>query len=590
MSHLNFSPDALPFAEDDSPESSGSVLQNEAYSSVHIPISPIREKLLSAYVPLTDPTMVCPFNLPLWDKMSANLYDPVLRDYVSDGLHNGFRLKYTPGPLVSAVRNNPSAYKHKEVVSDYLLKELARGSVAGPFIDPPFDFLHISRFGVIPKSEEDQWRMILDLSFPSDGCVNMGISDEDAKVSYEGLDFVIDNIIQAGRGCFLSKFDIQAAYRNIPVHPDDRYLLGMRWEGFYFVDLALSFGGRSAPGIFTSVADVLTQICLLSLRHSFLSHYLDDFIQIVAARYGHRIALKESHQATDVLHDLGVPVVPKKTIRATNILPHLGVILDTLKMEARLSSEKLAALDKELASWNSRRSGTKRDLLSLIGKLMYATQVVHHGRPFLRRLINKASALKRMHFRVHLSVQDREDLRWWQELLINWNGVSLFSFRHWEFIHDLFITSDAAQSKGLGIIYKSHWCSVPWPAWQEEKVNIAILELIPVIIAAHTWGSGWHRRKILFRIDNSAVVDSLNSGLPRDRHLAFLVRHLSKLAVIHSFRYRARHLPGKENPAADALSRLNVNLFKELMPSADTDPTEVSPDFLLYLLQGSANA
>ena len=586
MSHLNFSPDSLPvFEDDDSPEPNGEFKYDQFHTVSSDYVSADRTSFTNAFVPLTDPTHVCPFNLSRWDKMSANLIDSDLRDYVSEGLHKGFRLKYKPGHLESAVRNNPSAYKHKGVVSEYLLKELARGSVAGPFLDPPFNDLHVSRFGVIPKSGEDEWRMILDLSFPNNGSVNMGISHEDAKVSYEGLDFVIDNIIQAGKGCFLSKFDIQAAYRNIPVHPDDRYLLGMRWEGFYFVDMCLSFGGRSAPGIFTDVADVLRQICLTCLRHSFLSLYLDDFIQIVAARFGHRLALKESHQATDVLNYLGVPVAPKKTIRATNILPHLGVILGTVKMEARLSTEKLDALSIEVSSWGSKRSGTKRGLLSLIGKLMYATQVVHHGRPFLRRLINKASALRYMHYRVHLSVDDREDLALWPERLNNWNGVSLFSFRHWEFIPDLFITSDAAQSKGLGIIYSSHWCSAPWPIFPEGSINIAILELIPVVIAAHIWGHEWNRQKILFRIDNSAVVDALNSGLPSNRHLAFLVRHLSKLAVIHSFRYRAVHLPGKENKAADALSRLNINLFRELMPSADAMPTPFPTDLLTFLMQ-----
>ena len=102
--------------------------------------------------------------------------------------------------------------------------------------------------------------MILDLSFPPNASVNLGIFDSDASVSYEGLDFVIDKIIEAGRGCWLSKFDIQSAYRILPVHPDDRYLLGMRWERFYFVDLTLSFGGRSATSIFTAFADMLKGI------------------------------------------------------------------------------------------------------------------------------------------------------------------------------------------------------------------------------------------------------------------------------------------------------------------------------------------
>ena len=48
----------------------------------------------------------------------------------------------------------------------------------------------------------------------------------------------------------MAKFDVKAAYRNIPIHPDDRFLLGMKWRDKFFVDLVLSFGLRSAPRYF----------------------------------------------------------------------------------------------------------------------------------------------------------------------------------------------------------------------------------------------------------------------------------------------------------------------------------------------------
>ena len=59
----------------------------------------------------------------------------------------------------------------------------------------------------------------------------------------------------------MAKFDVEAGYRNIAVHSDDRYLLGMKWHGQFFVDLALPFGLRSAPYIiFNSVADLVEWI------------------------------------------------------------------------------------------------------------------------------------------------------------------------------------------------------------------------------------------------------------------------------------------------------------------------------------------
>jgi hypothetical protein len=63
-----------------------------------------------------------------------------------------------------------------------------------------------------------------------------------------------------GRGALLAKFDIKAAYRNVPVHLDDRWLLGLVWDDMIYVDAALPLGLRSAPKIFTAMADALAWI------------------------------------------------------------------------------------------------------------------------------------------------------------------------------------------------------------------------------------------------------------------------------------------------------------------------------------------
>ena len=55
----------------------------------------------------------------------------------------------------------------------------------------------------------------------------------------------------------MAKVDIQHAYRNVPVHPDDRHLLGMEWRGRVFLDKTLPFGLRSAPKLFCALADAL---------------------------------------------------------------------------------------------------------------------------------------------------------------------------------------------------------------------------------------------------------------------------------------------------------------------------------------------
>ena len=60
-----------------------------------------------------------------------------------------------------------------------------------------------------------------------------------------------------GRDSLLAKVDVRSTYRNVPVHPEDRWMLGMLWEGGLYVDKTLPFGLRSAPKIFTALADAV---------------------------------------------------------------------------------------------------------------------------------------------------------------------------------------------------------------------------------------------------------------------------------------------------------------------------------------------
>ena len=51
------------------------------------------------------------------------------------------------------------------------------------------------------------------------------------------------------------KFDVEASYRNIPVHPDDRFLPGLKWRGQFSLDLVL-------PLAFVPPCSFLTRLLL----------------------------------------------------------------------------------------------------------------------------------------------------------------------------------------------------------------------------------------------------------------------------------------------------------------------------------------
>ena len=179
-----------------------------------------------------------------------NYADQSLLTYVLDGLQNGFHVGFNTASvsLKSVAQNMSSASLQPSVIDDYLHRELAKGRIAGPFSSPLLPHLHISRFGVIPKRHQPgKWRLILNLSSPDGHSVNDGIRKDPFTVQYMKVDDTIDRIMSLGRGTLLAKFDVESAYRIIPVHPNDLYLLGMQWQGNYFVDITLPFGLPSAP-------------------------------------------------------------------------------------------------------------------------------------------------------------------------------------------------------------------------------------------------------------------------------------------------------------------------------------------------------
>ena len=70
----------------------------------------------------------------------------------------------------------------------------------------------------------------MDLSHPKGASVNDGIKSELCSLSYTSVDAVVRIIMAMGSGVLLAKFDIESAYRLIPVHPDDRPLFGVMWR------------------------------------------------------------------------------------------------------------------------------------------------------------------------------------------------------------------------------------------------------------------------------------------------------------------------------------------------------------------------
>ena len=193
------------------------------------------------------------------------------------------------------------------------------------------------------------------------------------------MDDAVKAILALEKGIELAKFDIQSAYRIVPVYPTDRYLSGMMWNDQLYVDTALPFNLRSAPKIFTAVADALQFIMQKNGVHRIM-HYL-----LLFGLPGSVQCCQALQLAMDCCTRLGVPVAESKIEGPTECITILGIELDTEKGELRLPEEKLQCLQRELDGGQAGGLAQKGIyVLSLIGHLQHACCLVQPGRTFLR--------------------------------------------------------------------------------------------------------------------------------------------------------------------------------------------------------------
>ena len=282
--------------------------------------------------------------------------------------------------------NLPRRINHLPSIIHKSLRWLVVGLQA-PFPSPPLPNLQVISFGVIPKKgKSSKWHLIVDLLSPHGSSVNDGIDPDEFSMHYIHLDQIINMIAKHGPGARMAKFDVQAAYRNFAVHPDDHYLLGMKWCGQFFVDLALPFGLCSAPYIFNPVPDLVEGIIRNKYRVADLMHYLSDFITASPAN-----ALQCSQNLQTLLavcRSLGLPLHPNKCIGPSTHLVVLGIELDSLDQTTRLPAEKLMALQELIQSWWTRQWCNRCQLESVIGHLHHAAKVVWRGRTLLRHMLD----------------------------------------------------------------------------------------------------------------------------------------------------------------------------------------------------------
>ena len=407
----------------------------------------------------------------------------------------------------------------------------------------------------------------MDLSQPAGLSINDNISKEDFTVHYTPFDAATD----LAQSCFLSKLDIKHAFRLIPVHPSQWHLLCYGWEGNYFVDTVLPFGLRSSPAIFNQFADLVGWVIKTKYGIVTIIHYADDFFLV--SGQNQNIAQQQLHTVCQAFQEMDIPLATEKIIGPVKKITYLGIEINSEDFTIEITEERYKEIMATLQQWLHKKSCTKQELLSLIGKLSFVCKVVRPGRIFLRRLITLSTTVHKLHHHINLNKAALADIEWWFSFLPSWNKKSIIPETLRILSSDIKLFTDASDL-GFGAILGKEWIQAPWDR-KTKTYSIDYRELFAIVAAAVTWGYRWGGKRIVFITDNLPITQIWVTGSSPAPDVMSLIRYLFLIAANKGFSVSLKHILGVHNPIADAISRFQEQRFRQLMPTAEVQPTKI---------------
>ena len=532
----------------------------------------LEEVTASLFNKLDPAQLSTPINAQRLNRLLKSINYPIKsRLFLFSGFVRGFRLGFHGTPNSDCNVNNRVLNQiERQAIKDTITKELSKRRIRGPFAELPYQTFQLNPISAIPK-KNGKYRMISNLSSPAGKSINDGISDDFARVSYASLDSAINLIIRAGPNAFMSKSDIESAFRLLPIASDDQHLLCFKFDDQFYVDKCLPMGARSSCALFEAFSSSLEYILH---QQGFCSscHYLDDYL-FVGSSYkdceNHLLAFKS------LCEYLNVPLAKDKTFGPSRQLEFLGFLIDTVEQSVKLPSDKLDKGIEALTSFLNREKCTLKELQALLGFLNFTCTVVIPGRAFLCRLYGLLNKASRPYHKIRLSISVKRDLQTWLTFLLQFNGKSLYRDQRFMSNNAVEIYSDASGSHGFAAVLGRLWFAGSWPSTWWMAQNIFFLELVPVFLALFLWADTLSNKTVILRVDNEALVHVINSQTSKDTKVMFIIRELVLLCLCRNIQVKAVHIRGVDNKLADALSRAKFDEFFDLFPDAIERPVPI---------------
>ena len=515
----------------------------------------------------------------------------VVRDFLfgSDQRLNRARFRPTHN------KNNESvgSMEWGEAVVDALCSWIKLKIVAGPFDAPPSGS-HVIKMTVRPKPD-GKARIIMDMSSPRDRSFNDAI----AKGSYPARMAMVEDLLDAlnhcGRGSWLTKSDWNNAYKHFPVCKEDQLYQWFSVLGKFFVELCLTFGSKSSPGIYNRGARlpivIARRMTNFSARCS-LQH-LDDLCSVGP---GSDDRLERFYRCYwKVCEEVGISLQEDdkggdKAFGPCQRGVCLGVLFDSSEWTWTLPEEKIHLYWNDLKDMLACDEMVAKSVKSVVGKILYVMPLLPGAEYHVSSLIklqNYTESLKEM---VPVNEEAKHQMRWWLVMLrLLGYGVPIPSVHRKTSPPPLAVVvdSDAAggslvfPDQGVGVFCRGGWFNMSWPGFiNSEEVapccgsmwrhKLSFLELIGHMLSLVCFAEEVANRSMVTRIDNSGSCAMWRRGYDLkcgvNDSLLYACHVVASGLNCNAFVKKVRRCSDTGSQITDHLSKGKLDEFRALSP------------------------
>ncbi len=417
----------------------------------------------------------------------------------------------------------------------------------------------ISNIFLRPKKQPGKYRLILNL--------------KDLNYEVEYHHFKMDTLETALKlvspGCFMISIDIKDAYYTLRIHEAFRKYLRFEVDGQLYQFTCLPNGLASGPRLWTKVL----KVPLAYLREHYdinTAAYIDDLLVT-------HDSIKQCHMAArtmvQLLQNLGFTISPKSILKPTQIIEHVGFVINSINMKVYLPPEKIQNISEYIQHCMKQKTLSIREVAQLLGKLEATKPGNRFASLYTKTLTwekNAALAWNAYDFdkTMKLSQQVIKELKWW---LHNLPTVYADIFVKQP---DQTIFTDASQA-GWG-------CHAPFchrkfgGRWnlEEQQYHINVLELLAILYSLKAVCRSLHDIHLRVMTDNTTAMLCINNqGSVHSSECNNVVRQIWTWAIDRNIWLSAAHIPGEQNTVADTASRkfaddseweLNDTIFQQI--------------------------